>query len=245
MKGKYRTAFLTLILGLLLCLPSKQAFAIGKAVYLESTSVTMYAGGTKQLQMYVGAAPISASGWSSSNKKVATVSKKGVVTAKKTGKATITCKTGFGFNLSCKITVKKKMEISGYLNKSYKKLAKKAPEATYQNAYMDPAGVGNVYVFQTSHGIAPFFRYDQKTQKISFVQISSTGKDERQNRFTIYGASLGMTTKQVKAALKAKKCKYTGKQVYSSLTHLNYTKSGHKITIFIEKGKVTAVQWSR
>ena len=232
----------------LLCLPSRQALAIGigKAVNLEPTSVTMYAGGSKQLQLYVGGGPVSASGWSSSNKKVAVVSKKGVVTAKKTGKATITCKTGFGYNLSCKVTVKKKLEVSGYLNKNYKKLAKKAPEAKYQNVYMDAAGVGNVYVFENGRGgIEPFFRYDQKTKKISFVQISSTGKDERQNRFSLYGASLGMTTKQVKAALKTKKCKYAGKRVYSSSTNLDYTKGGHKITVFLQKGKVTALQWSR
>lgn len=44
--------------------------------------------------------------WTTSNKKVATV-KKGKVTAKKTGKATITCKVQ-GRRLTCKITVKDK-----------------------------------------------------------------------------------------------------------------------------------------
>ena len=42
--------------------------------------------------------------WSSSNKKVAKVSKKGVVTGKKTGKATITAKVGKK-KLKCKISV--------------------------------------------------------------------------------------------------------------------------------------------
>ena len=45
--------------------------------------------------------------WSSSNKKVATVSKSGKVTAKKAGKATITAKTSNGKKATCKITVKK------------------------------------------------------------------------------------------------------------------------------------------
>lgn len=45
--------------------------------------------------------------WSTSNKKVATVSKKGKVTGKKAGKATITAKVG-GKKYTCKVTVKKK-----------------------------------------------------------------------------------------------------------------------------------------
>lgn len=45
--------------------------------------------------------------WSSSNKKVATVSESGKVTAKKAGKATITAKTSNGKKATCKITVKK------------------------------------------------------------------------------------------------------------------------------------------
>lgn len=45
--------------------------------------------------------------WSSSNKKVATVSKSGKVTAKRAGKATITAKTSNGKKATCKITVKK------------------------------------------------------------------------------------------------------------------------------------------
>lgn len=45
--------------------------------------------------------------WKSSNRKVATVSKKGKVTAKKAGKTTITAKVG-GKKLKCKIVVEKK-----------------------------------------------------------------------------------------------------------------------------------------
>lgn len=44
--------------------------------------------------------------WSTNNKKVASVSKKGVVKGKRTGKATITAKIT-GKNLKCKVTVKK------------------------------------------------------------------------------------------------------------------------------------------
>ena len=44
--------------------------------------------------------------WKSSNKKVAKVSQKGVVTAKKKGKTTITVKTSNGKKAACKIIVK-------------------------------------------------------------------------------------------------------------------------------------------
>ena len=50
--------------------------------------------------------------WTSSNKKVATVSKKGMVTAKKPGKAAIKAKVG-GKTLKCALTVKPK-SYSGY-----------------------------------------------------------------------------------------------------------------------------------
>ena len=50
---------------------------------------------------------LSGAKWSSSNKKVATVNSKGVVTGKKTGKATITCKLPNGKKYKCTVTVKK------------------------------------------------------------------------------------------------------------------------------------------
>lgn len=50
--------------------------------------------------------------WSTSNKKVATVSKSGLVKGKKKGKATITAKTG-GRKLKCKVTVKAKKNNNG------------------------------------------------------------------------------------------------------------------------------------
>ena len=56
--------------------------------------------------------------WSSSNKKVATVSSKGIVTAKKAGTTTITAKSSNGKKATCKITVK------GNANKSGVKLDK-------------------------------------------------------------------------------------------------------------------------
>lgn len=246
MKKRYRAALMLLMMSMFLCLMTEPAFAIAKAVILEPDEVTMYVGGKQQLTMYVGGSPVSADGWSSGNKNVATVSKKGVVTAKKAGKVKITCKTGFGYNLTCNITVKKTLELSGYLDKSYKKLVAKAPEAVYLNASSDPAGIGNVYVFETSKGTEPFFRYDQKTNKIQSIQISQKMGDMRQSRYTLYGVSLGMPWKNARSSLKANGWKANGKQATNyGATLLYFKKGGQKITLYIENGKVEAYQWSR
>lgn len=78
-----------------------------KSVGLEKTSKTVKKGKTYQVK------PVIKSGYasykitySSSNKSVAAVSSKGVVTGKKKGTATITVKTFNGKTVKCKITVK-------------------------------------------------------------------------------------------------------------------------------------------
>jgi SLAP domain-containing protein len=70
---------------------------------LNQTSATITVGFTKKLSVSNG----TAKSWSSNNKKVASVDKKGKVTAKKTGKATITVLCKDGTKLKCKVTVKK------------------------------------------------------------------------------------------------------------------------------------------
>ena len=244
MKKNYGVWLLILVIGVFFGLVPKPAYAIGvgKAVCLDPDSATLFIGEKQTVTLYMGGGPATAASWRSSNRGVATVSKKGVVTAKKAGKAVITCKTKLGDSLTCKITVKKKLEVSGYLNKNYKKLAKKAPEAIKLNETQDPAGKGNVYVFRTSKGESPFFHYDNKTGKITSLQISSTLGDAWQKGYTLCGVSLGMTTQKAKAALKAKKWTYAGKDVFG---RLNYKKSGHSITVFITNGKVDVLQWSR
>ena len=65
----------------------------------------------KSIQLTVKRNPISATEkitWTSSNKKIATVSSKGKVKAKKAGKVTITAKTSNGKKVTCTITVTKK-----------------------------------------------------------------------------------------------------------------------------------------
>lgn len=78
-----------------------------KSLKLNKSKCTLKKG--KTLTIKVTRDPITATEkitYSSSNKKVATVDKKGKITAKKKGKSTITVKTSNGKKATCKVTVK-------------------------------------------------------------------------------------------------------------------------------------------
>ena len=80
------------------------ASAVTVSVSVSPTSATLYVGSTRQLKATkknTSAIPK----WTSSNTKVATVSSKGLVTAKSKGTATITVKVS-NKTAKCKITVK-------------------------------------------------------------------------------------------------------------------------------------------
>lgn len=73
----------------------------GEKVALNMKKATIYNGETLQLELKGTTEKVT---WSSSKKSVATVSKKGLVTAKKAGKTTITAKVGKK-KYTCKVTV--------------------------------------------------------------------------------------------------------------------------------------------
>lgn len=78
------------------------------APHLNYTKKTLQKGKSVTLKLVGG----TAKSWKSSNEKIASVTKKGKVTAKKVGSATITCKGKDGKNYKCKITVKKASDSS-------------------------------------------------------------------------------------------------------------------------------------
>lgn len=89
--------------------PAKEAEA-AKKMKLSKTKLSLNVGKTKKLAVKNKKKKAKVT-WSSSKKKVATVSKKGVVKAKKAGKATITAKVKYKkktTKLKCKVTVTKK-----------------------------------------------------------------------------------------------------------------------------------------
>ena len=78
-----------------------------KKVKLNKATATIYVGKTVTLKLKNSKKKVK---WTTSNKKIATVSKKGKVKGKKTGRVTITAKVGKK-KYKCKVTVKKKQTI--------------------------------------------------------------------------------------------------------------------------------------
>ena len=95
-----------MVVGLLAVPGGNVQAAMKKKVQLNKKTVTLEVG--KKVTLKLKNAPKKKKiTWSSNNKKIATVSKKGVVTAKKAGKANITAKVN-GKKYVCKVTVKNK-----------------------------------------------------------------------------------------------------------------------------------------
>ena len=95
-----------MVVGLLAVPGGNVQAAMKKKVQLNKKTVTLEVG--KKVTLNLKNAPKKKKiTWSSNNKKIATVSKKGVVTAKKAGKANITAKVN-GKKYVCKVTVKNK-----------------------------------------------------------------------------------------------------------------------------------------
>lgn len=235
-----RVLLLLSIVFALVISPRVKAFAIARAVGLNYQELTMTVGDKEKLIMDVGGSPMQPEKWSSSAKSIVSVSKKGTLTAKKAGKAVISCTTGFGYDLQCKVTVEKKIELSKYLNKKYTKMAKAVKAAEKLSAYEDPAGTGNVYVFKENYGTSLFFRYNTSTKLITTLQ------NDCKKNLTLYGVSLGMTHKKANAALKKAKWKYKEKNVLDSTRYKTvYTKKGSKIILCYDNKKLSWLQWYR
>ncbi|MCM1284224.1 MAG: flavodoxin [Muribaculaceae bacterium] len=114
LKNRWIAGFISFILIAGFCIGNMQtvqANAKVKKMSLNYTSVTMPGGAELTLKV-TSVSPAGASKkvtWSSSNKKVLTVSKKGVITAKKAGTATITAKAkSGGKKVKCKVKVTEK-----------------------------------------------------------------------------------------------------------------------------------------
>ena len=82
-------------------------------ITLNATTASLWVGKTKALTANISPTTSSntAVNWSSSNKNVATVSSKGVITAKGKGTCTITCTAadGYGTRSTCEVTVKQQV----------------------------------------------------------------------------------------------------------------------------------------
>lgn len=135
------TAILIAGIGSVMPRSTRRVYAAGnKKMKLNHSSVTIQAGTKRTLKITKGK-PSGTVKWSSSNKKVAAVSKKGVVTAKKKGTAVITAKAKKGKKTAkCKIKVFKAKVSSFPLSKGKNG---KAPTITLNSGYKMPVlGLG-------------------------------------------------------------------------------------------------------
>lgn len=113
-----------------LSVPGDTAFAAKKKIKLNKTKLSLYVKKTYTLKLSgVSAKKKSKIKWSSSNKKIATVNKKGKITAKKNGKCNIYAKYGKK-KYKCKLTVKKKKSTKATTKPSVKKTPAPTTKAT-------------------------------------------------------------------------------------------------------------------
>ncbi len=89
------------------CISALKISVVSSGVSISPTYVGLYSGQTKKLstKLLPSKKKNSVQKFSSSNSKVATVSKKGVITAKSQGTAVITCKPKKGFSSKCTVRV--------------------------------------------------------------------------------------------------------------------------------------------
>lgn len=102
---KMKQMLLMAVAALLIVLVVPDNAQAATTVKLDKKSLTTYVGGQTQLKMTGNAKNVK---WSSSKTNVASVTSKGLVTAKKTGKAVITVKSG-SKKATCTVTVKKQL----------------------------------------------------------------------------------------------------------------------------------------
>ena len=101
MKATKRTISKMLMMVVVFCMVAACSISVSAAKFhLNATSITLYKGQNYQLN-----ASVSGVKWSSKKKAVAAVNASGLVTAKKTGKTTITAKAN-GETVKCTVTVK-------------------------------------------------------------------------------------------------------------------------------------------
>ena len=116
MKNKiFVLIILSLMLSLICVVPSE---AKSKTPKISNKSVTLKIGKTKTLSVLKSGKAISKVKWKSSNKKIASVSSKGVVKAKKKGKTTIIAKVGKK-QYKCKLTVKANLAYNKHVGKEH------------------------------------------------------------------------------------------------------------------------------
>ena len=142
------------------------------SIRLNKTSITMYTGQTSTLKVSGTSKKVT---WSTSNKKVATVSYRGVISAKSSGSATITARVN-NKNLKCRVTVKKqatnnkKAALKAYYSflKSYRFTTNYSTRGFYL-AYINNDSIPELLVFDGDFHAAGVQVYSYVNGKVKSV----------------------------------------------------------------------------
>lgn len=143
MKKRVFSVFLIVAMLILAVIPAENVLAASKPK-LSKAKATMEVDSKLTLKLNnAGDAKVT---WSSSNKKVATVTSKGVVTAKSEGDATITAKCD-SKKYTCKVTVIDSSEIPDTLTAGVWIVGEDIPEGKY--TFNATNGVGTIEIYGT------------------------------------------------------------------------------------------------
>lgn len=176
---------------------------------LNQTKATITKGFTKKLSVTDG----KVKSWSSSNPKVATVDKKGKVTAKKKGNATITATLTDGNKLKCKITVKDNKYTARKITVSDVPSGKYSFEA--YSASFDKKGnlvVKARYVNCTSHRVSEICDIRVTVKDVNGKTVG-TFKQSKKKVSISSGSTKDFTFTLKKSSLKKKKADLRGGDV--------------------------------
>lgn len=211
------------------------------SVSLNKTKLSLYAGDSGRLTVKGTSKTLA---FKSSRPTVASVSKSGTVTAKKAGSCIITVKSGKK-TLKCRVTVKKTIELSNYLNKNFNQLKKTAGKMKINYNLPIPNPNENNYISTTKDPFGFMFWADKKTKKLTIIQNT-----DRKN-IRLYGVKLteNITSAHKKLVKKGFRLKKTQKYNSPSLPRKEvrtYKKGTASITISVtKKNKVEYFQWSK
>lgn len=147
-----------------------------QAAKINEKEMTMVARESKRLYVKGFAGEVS---WKTSDKKVATVTKKGVVFAKRKGEATITAKNKKGKTFTCKVTV-----LSFISDESAEVSALIARNLSSRHSIHDVNSININFVKKGSFKITKFSNYNQNEYDYVYEY---TGKDVKGKKVTAIG----------------------------------------------------------
>ena len=192
--------------------------------------------------------------WKSDNTGIATVSRKGVINPKTTGKVTISA-TANNVTAKCVVTIKRKstdikagesIEMTNYFNMTMTQVAKKI------NMPTPSQGVGGC---RTSKGTVYEYRNGKwvKCYAVSLwcpedkINVCGAWRIEgiRSKDYTVYGIKVGMSYSECKKILKKRKFSYSKKDSFSvvSTYYERYKNGKREIQLEIKNNKCQSIAY--